>query len=191
MVQAEERRWHQLMVDASSDLLVFVDSTYVYRVVNQAYCEEHLRTHDEIVGHTVAEVFGESVFEATLKPPMDRCLSGERVTFDFWWDSPSRGRRHVDATYDPYFEADGSVSGVLVNARDSTERKEAEETLRQSEERFRLVLKAPVALFAQDRDLRFTWIYNPTPQGRLFPATRSKSRSRLIVLRFFRRSRSI
>ena len=35
--------------------------------------------------------------------------------------------------------------------------------LRRSDERFRLVLKAPIVLFTQDRDLRFTWVYNPTP----------------------------
>jgi PAS domain S-box-containing protein len=112
--------------------MVFVDDTYAYRAVNQAYCDEHQRTKEEIVGHTVAELFGEEAFQTTLRPPMDRCLWGERVTFDFWWHSPSRGHRHVDARYDPFFEADGSVSGVLVDARDTTDRKRIEEQLERS-----------------------------------------------------------
>jgi len=112
--------------------MVFIDSTYTYRAVNQAYCDEHQRTQEEILGHTVAEVFGEKVFETTLKRHMDRCLSGERVNFEFWWDSPSRGRRHVNARYDPFFEADGSVSEVVVDARDTTERKQIQEQLVQS-----------------------------------------------------------
>ena len=128
----KELRWYRSMVTASSDLMVFIDSTYTYRAVNQAYCDEHQRTQEKILGHTAAEVFGEKVFETTLKRHMDRCLSGERVTFEFWWDSPSRGRRHVSARYDPFFEADGSVSGVVVDARDTTERKRIEEQLVQS-----------------------------------------------------------
>jgi PAS domain S-box-containing protein len=128
----KELQWFKSMVTASSDLMVFVDSTYTYRAVNQAYCDEHGRTQEEILGHTVPEVFGERAFETTLKPHFDRCLSGEQVTFGFWWDSPSRGRRHVDARYDPFFEADGSVSGVVLDGRDTTERKQIEEQLEHS-----------------------------------------------------------
>ena len=89
----KELEWYRSMVTASSDLIVFVDSTFTYRAVNQAYCDEHRRTHDEIIGHTVAQVIGEELFEHTVKPHFERSLAGEQVTFGFWWDSPSRGRR--------------------------------------------------------------------------------------------------
>ena len=45
------------------------------------------------------------------------------------------------------------------------ERKRTEDALRQSEERFRIALScAPVKIFNQDRDLRYTWVYN-LPEG--------------------------
>ena len=54
---------------------------------------------------------------------------------------------------------DGRLQGIL---RDITERKRAEEILRRSEERFRVALKdSPITVFNQDRDLRYTWLFNP------------------------------
>lgn len=47
--------------------------------------------------------------------------------------------------------------------RDITGRKRTEAALRQSEERFRVALKnSVVTVFSQDRDLRYTWAYNPS-----------------------------
>ena len=43
-------------------------------------------------------------------------------------------------------------------------REQAEEALRESEERFRVALMhSPVVVFSQDRELRYTWIHNPHP----------------------------
>jgi formate hydrogenlyase transcriptional activator len=72
---------------------------------------------------------------------------------------------------------DGTTLWVLVNAVlltdglnqpliqstifDITSRKQAQDALRRNEERFRVALKdSPVTVFNQDRDLRYTWIYN-------------------------------
>ncbi|MGA2417433.1 MAG: sigma 54-interacting transcriptional regulator [Candidatus Sulfotelmatobacter sp.] len=50
---------------------------------------------------------------------------------------------------------------IQCNIRDITQRKQMEEALRQSEERFRVALKnSRIAVFSQDRDLHYTWSYN-------------------------------
>lgn len=48
--------------------------------------------------------------------------------------------------------------------RELRERQQVEEALRQSETRFRTVLKhAPLVVFNQDQELRYTWAYNVVP----------------------------
>ena len=68
-------------------------------------------------------------------------------------------RIDISVTVSPVKNKAGSVVGASVIARDITDRKRIEMALRQSEERFRVALKnAPVRVFNQDLDLRFTWI---------------------------------
>ncbi len=136
--RAEEAlRKYEFMVSTSKDLMAFVDPTYTYRAVNAAYCGAHRKTQEETLGHTVVSVVGQKLFETTLKPNLDRCLAGERLQFEFWWDSPALGPRHVDARYDPFYDADSSVSGVVVVIRDDTDRQLSQDALRTSRERLR------------------------------------------------------
>lgn len=58
----------------------------------------------------------------------------------------------------------GQVTGDLLvrSMRYAIERQRIEDALRHSEERFRVALKnSPIFVFNQDRDLRYTWVYNP------------------------------
>ncbi len=56
----------------------------------------------------------------------------------------------------------GGRPATLVVIRDITERKRVEAVAREFEERLTLALRnAPIVLFRQDRDLRYTWIYQP------------------------------
>ncbi|MGB9205740.1 MAG: PAS domain S-box protein, partial [Terriglobales bacterium] len=59
-------------------------------------------------------------------------------------------------------DGQGRPARLVGTCQDVTERKRTEEALRQSEERFRVALKhSPISVFNQDRDLRYTWMYNP------------------------------
>ena len=52
--------------------------------------------------------------------------------------------------------------GMLEN--NITKRKQAEKVLAESEEKFLITLKnSPIVVWNQDKDLRYTWIYNPNP----------------------------
>jgi PAS domain S-box-containing protein len=129
--QAEETLYkYRHIVSTSSDLMSFVDSNYVYQAVNQAYLKAHKKAPEEITKHSVAELHGEKFFNDVVKNKMDRCLAGEgEIRYQDWFDYAGLGRRFMDVIYYPHIDDGGAISGVVVNARDITERKQVEDEL--------------------------------------------------------------
>lgn len=133
----ENLQKYEHIVSASIDLLAFFDKNYICQAVNDAFLNYFHKRRDEFIGHHVSEALGQAVFENQVKLNMDRCLSGEHVNFRVWLDFPGKGRRYMDVYFYPFRESDGSISGIAVNIRDITVRKQAEDEIRRSQEGLR------------------------------------------------------
>ena len=123
-------------------MVALLNRDYVYLAANPAYLEAFGKAEDEILGYSVAEIFGEAFFNAIIKPYADRSLSGEEVRFQTWLDFPGTGKRHMDVAYSPYIEADGKVGGFVVGARNVTDLKRAEEVIEAANQRMALAAEA-------------------------------------------------
>lgn len=76
---------------------------------------------------------------------------------------PSGKRRVLLGSSSPLHDSDGLVRGSVGTFIDTTERKQAEKALRDSEARLQVIIaNSPDIIFEQNRDLRYIWIFNPT-----------------------------
>ncbi|MCK4622946.1 MAG: response regulator [Desulfuromonadales bacterium] len=75
-------RDYQKAVEGSQDLVITVNTQYVYTVANDAFLKYHGLERNEVVGRSVSEVLGEGVFDTEIKPQLGRCLAGEFVQFE-------------------------------------------------------------------------------------------------------------
>ena len=109
-------------------------------------------------GKTIWEVLDRET-AAVYEPSYRQTLSGEA----FVHEHHNHGRDYISHGT-PVFDEKGQIVAALVVSYDITERKQTEEALRQSEERFRFALQgSPIVVFSHDKDLRYTWVYNPSP----------------------------
>ena len=123
----KELRIYEHILSIIDDRLAFVDRNYVYLVANNSYIRAHNKSRSEVIGHTISEVFGSEVFAEIIKPKLDRCLAGEQVRYQLWFNLPGLGRRYFDVIYYPFYEKKSIVSGAIVSSRDITTHKLEEE----------------------------------------------------------------
>lgn len=115
------------LINQTDDRLSFVDTHYIYRVVNQAYVNAFNRPFDEIIGHPVWDVIGLDMFERIVKPKLDLALSGETIRYEAWFDFPGGEHVYMIVRYRPSFDMENNVIGVSVTSTDMTEQKRIQE----------------------------------------------------------------
>lgn len=128
-----EEALHQYaqIVSSSTDMLALLTGDFVYAAANSAYAAAFDVPIEEIVGRTASDVFGDEFFNAAIRPNAERCLNGEDVNYEEWFDFPGDdGRKFMSITYAPYRDENEEIQGFVVTARDITDRKKTEASLR-------------------------------------------------------------
>ena len=138
--EAELVRLNRRVLEESPDLIAIVGHDYIYYYVNPAYAAIHGMKREDFIGFPVSRFLGEDVFAGVVKPNLDRCIGGEDVHYDDWFDFGASGVLYIDVRYLPLHDGKGMVDRVVVVSRNITYRKEAEES-RFTQEKLRTILE--------------------------------------------------
>ena len=134
--ESEQQLRH--VADVMPTLISYVGRDRRYRFVNELYGAWFRCSSDDVVGRRIEDVLGPETMKFAGEY-IDRALAGEEVHFQPEVQYPV-GPRWVDAHYIPDFDAAGEVAGFCVLVLDVTQRKLAEDALRQSEARLWAIL---------------------------------------------------
>jgi PAS domain S-box-containing protein len=129
-----------------------------YLWVSRAYASWMGMPSEEIVGHAILDVVGQKCYE-DIRTHIEKVLSGEKEEYEAQVTFPGTGTRWIHAVYVPTKDGDHQVDGWIAVVTDVTDRHEAQERLRESEEHFRTVaIAAPVMIWASGPGRRFTFV---------------------------------
>ena len=144
------------VTDSMPALISHLDRDFRYTYANANYGAWFSIARENMVGRTVAEVFGDTVFHE-LKVQMSRAMAGEDVTFERASTNPG-SPGHMLYHYLPDRDADGNVVGIYGMVLDRTEQHNARIRVEASEKQLRAVtdnLPVLITYIADDERVRF------------------------------------
>ncbi len=125
-----ELRLYQTMVNASLESITLLNRNYRYCIVNDAYIKARHLKKEEVLNHTVANVWGTEVFEQIIKEKLDECFKGKIVSHVSAYEFRKDEISYIETTYTPCFTPDSGVAYCIVVSRNITELKESQEQIK-------------------------------------------------------------
>lgn len=140
----DRERELKLVTDQAPVLLAHCSHDFTYRFVNLPYAQRVNLHPRDLVGRRMDEVLDATTF-TQLRPRIEMALSGQRVEFEAEsdQDGDSRVMRYA---YEPELDESGAVTGFVAAIIDVTERRRADERVREAEERFRRAADANASM---------------------------------------------
>ncbi len=148
---SEER--FRLLLKNSSDIVAVIDEN-----ANELFVSDSV---ERVTGYTVEQYLGTNGFDhvhpedrASMAESMEAVLStpGAQATNVYRHQTKNGEWRYLEAIGSNYLD-DPRIGGIILNIRDITDRKKAEEAIRHSEKIFRKVFDIlPVGLWLADQD---------------------------------------
>ncbi|MFO7667813.1 MAG: MASE3 domain-containing protein [Desulfobacterales bacterium] len=146
----------QTILDASPTMIFYKDSKNRFIRVNRALAEVMGLTREGIEGKTAFEIYPNQA-TGYLEDDKEVIASGKSKTGIIEPIDTKIGIRWLQTDKIPYRDMNGSIIGIIGFSIDITRRRQVEEELRVSEEKYRLVVEnaAEAILIAQDGLLKY------------------------------------
>jgi len=152
LILSEEK--HRILLDESTDPIFSFEPDGTYRYVNRAFAEGLNKTTDQIIGKKIWDVFSEH--EAALRYEAMKSVfeMGEEKMIEVKLTRNEKDRFYI-TTLSPIADESGKIVSVIGSSKNITERKYAEEKLKNSEARLTAFMKfVPALILIKDKELR-------------------------------------
>jgi len=145
--ESEQHILQAIMNGAKNFHLVYLDRDFNFLLVNETYARNCGYHPEEMIGMNHFDLYPHPENEAIFARVRDTGVAEEYRDKPFEYsDQAARGVTYWDWTLTPVKNAAGEVTGLVFSLFETTDRKQAEEKLRESEQRFRTVAEATGAM---------------------------------------------
>jgi PAS domain S-box-containing protein len=139
----EERE--NLLTQITNNIPVFIsllNSKLEYVFANNGYAQVFNKSTKELSGMNITDVLDNEYLDRA-NSHIDKALKGETVSYENYMPTASNDKQYIQTTYVPYY-FHNDLQGVLVCSADITQRKLAEQALREVEQERKRLLEAEI-----------------------------------------------
>gem|GEM_PF-416140 len=138
-LQASEEKY-RLIAENSPDMIYSIDPGGYVGYANTFAEKAVLAEPGSLVGKNLTDIFKPELADRSMKAVLRVINTRAHIRREVFLDLPS-GSTWMDVHLAPLIDATGTVIGVLGHSHDISDRKRAEEALRESEEKYRLLVE--------------------------------------------------
>jgi PAS domain S-box-containing protein len=122
------------VINNSRSMISIINREYIYEKVNTTFCNAHQAVIDSIIGKTLGDVWGQDVFNNTIKKNIDICFEGKEIRYEALFETPGFGKKYFDVVFRPLSIESDKITHLLVETFDINELKQSEQTLIEKQE---------------------------------------------------------
>ncbi len=138
LMESEKR--YRMLVETMNDGLCMLDDSAHVAFVNERFCDKTGYSHEEAIGRSIFDFFDEHNRRIVVEQLAKRRM-GEEEAYELAWSLKNGGIMHSIVSPRALFDDHGTFQGSFAVITDITDRRSAEEKLRESEERYRLIVE--------------------------------------------------
>ncbi|MBD3308287.1 PAS domain S-box protein, partial [candidate division KSB3 bacterium] len=163
----QEKETVQRYLDIAGTIILILNPDQTAHLINKKGCDVLGYPAEEIIGHPWFDRFVPTKEHDQVKAIFTQIMSGEVEAVEYF-ENPiltKEGQERIIAWHNSVItDEHGAIIHTLSSGEDITERKQAEEALRQREQQFRaLAENSPDVIARQDKNLRYLYV-NPATE---------------------------
>jgi len=116
------------IMNSAKELISYVGLDHRYYAVNDAYESVFEVPKESIVGVHMRDFHGSLRYDGYLKVCLDKCVAGEDIRSQNWYELSEGRRRYLDINFTPHYSK-GEIAGFVITANDITELENAKQEI--------------------------------------------------------------